>query len=283
MLMIYQRKDVVPSLEDKIIELYIKGLKPIEIQELTGVCIPTIMVILDPRYSGYENNKMVSFKTEGKSILIIADTHIGHKDENFKYIDEAYETGIKNNVSCCIHLGDLIEGELLDEDAPIDVQMEEVMDYYPELDDFYTFLTMGNHDFYVFDEHKNYLRMLESKKGLKVLGYKRTYFDWNNYIFGCEHKIAEKYFPDDFLLEQVQHYFVGHGHELKQKTKLRLKAPTLSDNIINQFNGAYPAFLIANLEDNYLHVDVYNFKDNKARIKKKDYLLKEMVKFKKKK
>ena len=281
--MIYQKKDLPGGLEDKIIELYINGLKPIEIQELTHVCIPTIMSVINTKYSRYTNNEMASFKTTGKSILIVADTHIGHKDENFRYIDGAYETGVKNGVSSCIHLGDLFEGTLLEEDQPIDTQVENFMDYYPEPTEYETYLTMGNHDYYLFDENKEALKTVESTKQFNILGYKRTYFDWNGLIFGCEHKIADKFYPDDFILEKVQHYFVGHGHELKQKSRLRLKVPTLSDNIINQFNGAYPAFLIASLENDHLYIDVYNFKDNKPKLRKKNYLKKEILKFEKKK
>ena len=90
-----------------------------------------------------------------------------------------------------------------------------------------------------------------------------------------EHKI--KQVTEEILLEDCAEYFVGHGHELKIKTVDRLKAPTLSDDIINKESGAYPAFLIAEMYDNEVFVDVYNFKNNKAKVRKRNYFRRKLL------
>ena len=273
--MIYKKRSVSSELQRYISQLYIQGRKLDEIEKLTGVSKVVLLQMLNAKSTYYTRDEMTSFKTYGESILIIADTHIGSKKENLNYIDEAYEMGIKQNVSSCIHLGDIIQGKFNQGDSTLEYQMDILEKRYPEPSEFKTNLLMGNHDYAVFEYYPYYKKLLEEKKNLNVLGYKRAYFNWNDYLFGMDHKV--KQVNENLELDDCALYFVGHGHELKIKTPERLKAPTLSDDIINKDNGAYPAFMIATMyDDDYLEVDVYNFENNKAKIKKKSYFEKEL-------
>ena len=274
--MIYKRRDISSELNNNIMQLYINGVSLDDIEKLTGVSKNTLLYVLNPRKFDLKRKEIPTFKTEGEKILVIADTHIGSHWENLKYIDEAYETGIKENVSSCIHLGDIIQGSFNKGlDKPISYQLKTLEKVYPEVSEFETYLLMGNHDFVVFEYDKDAKILLESKKGLHPLGYKRAYFNWNNYLFGMDHKI--KQIEDDYVIRDTGLSFIGHGHELKIKSQDKLKAPTLSDNIINKESGAYPAFLIAEMYDNEVFVDVYNFKNNKAKVRKRNYFRRKLL------
>lgn len=274
--MIYKRRDISSELNNNIMQLYINGVSLNDIEKFTGVSKNTLLYVLNPRKFNLKREEIPTFKTEGEKILVIADTHIGSHWENLNYIDEAYETGIKENVSSCIHLGDIIQGSFNKGlDKPISYQLKTLEKVYPEVEEFETYLLMGNHDYVVFEYDKDAKILLESKKGLHPLGYKRAYFNWNNYLFGMDHKI--KQIEDDYVIRDAGLCFIGHGHELKIKSQDKLKAPTLSDNIINKESGAYPAFLIAEMYDNEVFVDVYNFKNNKAKVRKRNYFRRKLL------
>lgn len=273
--MIYKKRSIDSNLENKIIELYIKGCPLDEIEKITNVSKSVLVYMMNAKYDRTIDD-MASFRTYGDSILIVADTHIGSHKENLGYIDEAYDMGVKKGVASCIHLGDIIQGRLTPTDKTLEYQMDTLEKMYPEPDEFETYLLLGNHDYSVFEYYPYYKELLEAKKGLHPLGYRRVYFTWNDYLFGMEHKI--KQVTEEILLEDCAEYFVGHGHELKIKTVDRLKAPTLSDDIMNQNNGAYPAFMIGNICGDELYVDVYNFDGYKAVLKKENYLAKTLSK-----
>ena len=286
--MIYRVSDLKKEVKEYICKSYYYNNVSIdEICSLIHASRNTIICVLNEYYKRNckrelqfvkevcRRDELPSFKTDAQSILIIADTHIGSRLENLKYIDEAYETGVKLGVDLCLHLGDIIQAELNHSDKPIAYQLDILENYYPEPSEFMTEVLLGNHDFRVFETNPEAKKILESKKQMNVLGYKRAYFDWCNYMFAMEHKV--KHFDDELPYDDVALNFTGHGHELKIKSDARLKTPTLSDDIINKTNGAYPAFLIANMEDEKVFVDVYNFKDNKAKVRKKNFYTRELI------
>lgn len=275
--MIYKRSNIGTDLENYIIQLYSERKSLEEIQKLSNVSINTLINLLGTNNSYFTRDDYTSFKTYGERILIIADTHVGSKYENLKYIDEAYNTGIDLGVSSCIHLGDIIQGKMgFPGEKPLSYQMDYLKNGYPEITDFNTYLLLGNHDYSVFEYYPEYKEILENVKGLYPVGYKLAYFNWNDYLFGMEHKVAQ--INEPFSLSDVALYFIGHGHELKIKSETKLKAPTLSDDIMNKYNGAYPAFMVAYMIGQEIYVDVYNFENNKAHLKKENYFTKHLIK-----
>ena len=253
-----------------ILKAYSLGYSVDAIASVTNLKKNIVLTLLDNEGIKFKNKELPSFSTTGDKILVVADTHIGSEFENFGYIDEAYEFGLKENVSSCIHLGDLVQG-MYDKTAyGLDMQMKMIEDKYPELDEFNTYLLMGNHDYGVFNDSPEYQRVIKNKKGLVDLGYKKIYFDWNGQLLSMEHKLKRTgiFIPEyDNLLT-----LVGHGHELKQKSNLRVKTPTLSDDIMNHSVGQEPGFIILEMDDEYVHVDAYSFDDNKkVKVKKKNF------------
>ncbi len=85
-----------------------------------------------------------------------------------------------------------------------------------------------------------------------------------------EHKIKQL---DVFVPEYASLLtLVGHGHELKIKSNQRVKAPTLSDDIMAHAQGQVPGFLVLEREDKGVIVDSYCFDDNdKPKIKTKGF------------
>ncbi len=286
--MIYRVSELKKEVKDYIYKSYYFDNKSVdELCSLIHASKNTIICVLNEYYKKNckrelqfvkevcKREELPSFKTEAKSILIIADTHIGSRLDNLKYIDQAYETGVKLGVEACLHLGDIIQAEINHSDKSIEYQLNILRDVYPEPSEFITHVLLGNHDYRVFEINPDAKKILESKKQMNILGYKRAYFDWCNYMFAMEHKV--KQLNDELPFDDVALNFTGHGHELKLKSDARLKTPTLSDDIINQRNGAYPAFIIANMEEDKTVIDVYNFKDNKAKIRKKNYYTRELI------
>lgn len=275
--MIYKVSGLTEEERDFIYKSYKFDGKSIdELCSLTKISKNTLISLLNTYYREIvKRDELSSFKIDAKSILIVADTHIGSQFDNLKYIDEAYNTGIKVGVDACLHLGDIIQADINHSDKSIEYQLNTLRDFYPEPNEFITHLLLGNHDYRVFEKNEYAIRLLESKKQMNVLGYKRAYFDWCNYMFAMEHKV--KQISEEMPYVDIALNFTGHGHELKLKSEARLKAPTLSDDIINKTNGAYPAFMIANMEDDKVFIDIYNFKDNKAKIRKKNYYKRELI------
>lgn len=257
-----------------ILKAYKLGNPVDNIVRITGLKKNIVLTLLDKEGIKFENKELPSFATTGEKVLVIADTHIGSMFENFRYIDEAYEFGLKENVSSCLHLGDIVQG-MYDKTAyGLDMQMRALEDKYPDVDEFLTYLLMGNHDYGVFNDSPEYQKVIRNKKGLVDLGYKKVYFDWNGYLFSMEHKIKQTniYIPEyDNLLT-----LVGHGHELKLKSNMRLKNPTLSDDIMNHSVGQEPGFNILRMEDKYVYVDAYKFDEfGKVKVKKRNYYKRE--------
>ena len=89
--MIYKRRDISSELNNNIMQLYINGVSLDDIEKLTGVSKNTLLYVLNPRKFNIKREEIPTFKTEGEKILVIADTHIGSRWENLKYIDEAYD------------------------------------------------------------------------------------------------------------------------------------------------------------------------------------------------
>lgn len=267
--MYYKRNNIGPGLKEKILDLYAQGIPTQEIALLTGASVNAQAYLFKKEGLPLIPEDIASFNTNAESILIIADTHIGNKDECLPYIDEAYNVGVREGVGCCLHLGDIIQGNFTPGDKTIDYQLETLDKVYPEPNEFDTYLLLGNHDYVIFENVPWTKQVLESKKGLHTLGYRRAYFNWCNYLFSMDHKIRQ--IEDDISVNDVAAFFVGHGHEVKIRNERSLKAGTLSNNIINKTNGAYPSFFIAHLYNDRLYVDVYDFDNNKAKVRKKNY------------
>ena len=272
--MVYKLCDLDNKMGELIIKSYNLGHNVGDILKSYDVCRNTVLSLLYNNGIMYKRTESSSFNVNGNKLLIIADTHIGNIQENFNYIDQAYETGLKEGVVSCIHLGDLFQGNFSVRDKSISYQLNAFEKYYPKVNEFITNLAMGNHEKGMFDEVPEAFDVLKTRQDFNVVGYRRVYFTWNNYMFGMSHKIDK--FGNEFSSEDTALDISGHGHVLKIKSNSSLKVGTLSDNMMPQYKDALPSFLIATLEDDFLYIDAYTFENNKAKLLKRDYFTKEM-------
>lgn len=273
--MIYKMNDLNDKLTQYIMKAYKNNVPLKEIEQTVNIAHNTLTAFLGKQGIYLEREYLPSFEIRGNKILIIADTHIGSRKENFSYIDMAYDKGVAEGVKACLHLGDLVQGVYDKYYDDINYQIKALDTRFPSVDEFLTYLILGNHDYSVFESNDEAKYVLENKKGLCPLGYKKVYFNWNNYLFDMIHPV--KQLRDELPMVDVALHYIGHGHELRIKTPSKLKTPTLSDDIINQTNGAFPGFLIGTLNEDYLSTDVYYFKKGKVKLKKRNYFTKQML------
>lgn len=267
----------ISRLNDELEELIIKyrkaGYSLDEISENLNVYKNTLITY-------FENNNIVipreeypSFSIYGNKALIISDTHIGSEYQNLEYIDEAYNVGLKIGVSSCLHAGDLFQGNLFHGDDSIKKQIETFDKFYPKINEFTTKVGLGNHDHWFFEQLKKRSEVLENRNDIEIYGYRRLFFDWNNYMFALDHN--NKYYKDFIRKESYAFCIAGHGHMLtiQNEGATKLKAGALCDDIKQV--GAYPGFLIARLEGNILIIDSYGFENGKAVLKEENFFIKE--------
>ena len=247
-----------------------------EIEKKYDVARNTILAYLTKENINYTKSDAASFSVSGDRLLIISDTHIGNKNQNQIYLDESYNMGLKKGVCGCIHLGDLIQGEYNRTDRTIKHQLKYLRDFYPFIREFETDVLLGNHDYSTFENSVDAKKFLLTLEKFKILGYKKAYFEWNNYLFAMDHKV--KQLNDEMYPFVVAADYIGHGHEAKIKSESNIKVPTDSDDIINKTNGAQPGFFIANMyDDELLSVDLYEFEDKKAVLKKEKYFERKLI------
>ena len=58
---------------------------------------------------------------------------------------------------------------------------------------------------------------------------------------------------------------------------MRVKTPTLSDDIMNHSVGQEPGFIVLKMDDRYVYVDAYRFDEKgKVKVKKKNFYKRKM-------
>ncbi len=267
----------ISRLNDELEELIIKyrraGYSLDEISEKMQIYKNTLIAFLENNNIVVPREEYPSFKINGRKILVISDSHIGSIYQNLKYIDEAYNVGLKEGVCACVHAGDLFQSKLSDLDDKINNQIETFNLFYPKVSEFITKVGLGNHDYWFFKQLKKSPDFIENRDDIELYGYRRLFFDWNNYMFAIDH--GNKYYKDFVRKESYALCFAGHAHELQVSnegaTKVRVGA--VCDDI--KKDNAFPGFIIATLDGNIIIIDSYCFENEKAKLMKKEYFIKE--------
>ncbi len=214
-------------------------------------------------------------KISEDKLLIISDTHLGSTNENYYYLDLLYNYAINNNINTIIHGGDLMQGTvkpLLKDCQDMYNQAKKVINLYPYDDNIKNFILFGNHDFYVFRKTDGLEDLFLDRKDMKILGIKKCYLNWNNYLISISHHLPKC----DFELQRYETLikFCGHRHELHKKDNT-IYLPTLSNDIKYYGRENYPGFLEGIIDNNELIINNFIIKDNKIDSKKL-YLKKEL-------
>lgn len=158
-----RRKQEVHNLANRLGITYAELLTEITKLELEGFTLtkwkengkPFIKIDTDKRFLREEDNVLNLEATDQIKLLVISDTHIGHKNSeiNFmqKVVVDAYDKGVRQ----VLHVGDVTEGHyqsirptsIRELDAVgFDEQLELAELVFPELEDMRYYSISGNHD-----------------------------------------------------------------------------------------------------------------------------------------
>ena len=246
-----------------ILELYEEGFSPQEIAELTQLSFQEVLYILNKKIENLPAEELVSFATiSDEKILIISDTHIGSKYENFEYINEAYNYALNNGIRTVIHGGDLIQSTIDNVQSQYvnqTKQIEHVVEDYPVHDGFRNYILLGNHDFQTFKKDSSYLQLLERRKDFHIMGFKRAYLTWLGDLISVYHT-TKKYhisMPAAYNILSLR----GHSHKLSYNKENCIHIPTLSDDLIMN-RDARPGFLVGTKKEDYLTVESLYFTES---------------------
>jgi predicted MPP superfamily phosphohydrolase len=190
---------------------------------------------------------------DDKKLIAIADTHIGSSLENMEYIHTTYNYARKNKVRSILHLGDLIQSTYKPVSGKYtnqEVQIQHLLDEYPQLGGIETYIVLGNHDYNTFSKNPELLELVQSRGDLHILGFYKAYIDWQGRIISLSHRTA-KYninIPNIPRLLDLK----GHSHKLTiQRNEIHI--PTLSDDLKE---NARPGFIL--LEHTPENIDIYS-------------------------
>ena len=203
-----------------------------------------------------------SIDIDDDKILCISDTHYGLGYENYSYIDLVYEFAKKHGINTIIHGGDFVQGSAapqkqfydLDKDRNLMKcdnlyeQITRAYDKYPEDDYINNYLLLGNHDYLMVKKYEELIDFLSSRKDINVLGVKKAYINWRNYLISINHRIPKfnMYIPRVSSLIK----FHGHRHEFNYKTDCdNVFLPTLSDDLKYYGDVNYPGFVVVSMSD----------------------------------
>ena len=244
------------------VDLYRQGYSIRDICDLLDLSYYETVYLLNRKVYEFDPLEHLSFAdVSDEELLIVSDTHIGSRKENFEYINEAYRIAQNRGINTAIHTGDLLQSTY----APIkpqyvdqEKQIEHVLRDYPEIPDFNTFMLLGNHDINTLKKDPLYMHMLKERKDFIIMGFKRAYLTWLGNLI-CLYHNCKRYRLNiprvDTILE-----LHGHSHKLSQDKLGYLYVPTLSDDMIQQVD-AKPGFLISSIKDDTLTVESYRFEN----------------------
>ena len=254
---------------------YQSGNSLINIAQEQDLTVSSILSLFQRMNWDIKREDCSSFNITGEKLLVLADTHLGSLKENPEYIDLAINEGIKEGVCAGIMLGDIIQGNMCFGDKDINTQLDEAYKYIGSVNNFPIYGIGGNHDMAAAREY-DYV-ITELAKIVKYMGYKQCYFNWNDYMFAMYHAI--KHFNDPLLLQRYAMMFMGHGHNPQILSSSRIKVPTQSDDIIHPETGAKPGFMIVEMYDGIVYIDLYGYEEGRARVRKENYFVKELNDF----
>jgi len=216
---------------------------------------------------------------QDSKILIISDTHVGSKNQNFEYIKQAEYTAQKENINSVFHLGDIGDGQV---DKTLFQTTRKEVNYLLENYNFFLnypqYLLGGNHDEKYQRENYDILKLLqEINPNIIPIGYRQAYFRIFNKVIALEHE--SKQHKKHHHLVNPNFIITGHSHKSRFKEK-EVYVPSLSDVVPNQnVEGNEPGFMIleTSKEKKKINLDFTRYQttnNGPEIIKTKKYILK---------
>ncbi len=261
--MILKRYD---EIDDNVQNIVLQEFNQIPIEELlkkTKLNKQELISLLIKNNIEYDIDLNKGKTIKENKILIISDTHIGSEYENISYLDMVYEFAIKNNITKIIHGGDLLQSTMKhvkQEYIDPEKQFKHFMSVYPYDRNITNYVTLGNHDLSILDKFEKGINIFKPRKDIKILGFKRTYINWNDTTISILHE-CPKYQLEIPNLQTIVNLH-GHRHNIKVSDTGSIHIPTLSDNVMSYGNNdnPYPGFLVAYIDKNNLYIEHYIIK-----------------------
>ena len=199
--------------------------------------------------------KPIAASIKEDEFLAISDTHIGSYLEKIYYLDAVYEYAEKYNIRDIVHCGDLLHSNKQFVDPELfgaQKQLEHLIEVYPSDDKITNHILLGNHDNHLLKNNEQYFRLLRSRKDFNILGFKKAYIKWGQFLFSVNHPINN--YRLNLEKKNVDFSLHGHHHDLKVVGS-RVYLPTLSMNVMYYGEGTpFPGFIHVFKEDDTIMI-----------------------------
>lgn len=222
-----------------------------------------VLAILKDRTVDAKSIKKVLplFEINDDSFIIISDTHIGSTKFDINLLYYVYQYAKQKGIKHIIHAGDLIQSTMRPTIPSLRDEVKQLIytvENYPEMKDINTHILLGNHDFHTLIKEPEYIKVLATRKDFDILGFKRAYFTWKNYLLSVRHDI-DKY-NVDMPHEDSEMMFCGHRHEYFVHGQDKLMLPCLCCDVKNYHNElSLPGFIEVYKKNDKLCTIVHEF------------------------
>ena len=257
-------------------ELYEEGYTVSEISEIMKLTFNETIAILVRVMDGLDLVKLMAFDTiSDDKVLILSDTHLGSVYENMEYLKMAYQYAKEQDIHVAFHAGDLIQStfrNVQDQYQDERKQLRHVQRDYPS-SDIKNYILLGNHDYNTLKKDSYYYELLDERDDFYLMGFKRAYISWRDYLFSMYHTIKKYHVPIPNIESTLN--FKGHSHKLSYKKLKSIDVPTLSDDLL--YHGkAKPGFLIGTIHSDILQIESFYFKNESLYQEKNPILIRKI-------
>ena len=206
--------------------------------------------------------------------IVISDTHIGSRFENFDYLKRVYDYALSHGVKYIFHAGDLIEGCYSNYSRcnrkymSISSQVNHIIEDYPYDRSIKNIILLGNHDaFPIVVDNYDIADTLSNRDDFMLTGYRSSYLRLRDEYISLKHDISRmlNVVGDATVLLN----FFGHSHQYRclfDGKYAIFRVPTLADMPSNSYTIVNRGFLAGSIDfeenraSNVL-VDFINFDD----------------------
>lgn len=206
--------------------------------------------------------------------IVISDTHIGSRFENFDYLKRVYDYALSHGVKYIFHAGDFIEGcysnysRCKRKYMSIPSQVNHIIEDYPYDRSIKNIILLGNHDaFPIVVDNYDIADTLSNRDDFMLTGYRSSYLRLRDEYISLKHDISRmlNVVGDATVLLN----FFGHSHQYRclfDGKYAIFRVPTLADMPSNSYTIVNRGFLAGSIDfeenraSNVL-VDFINFDD----------------------
>ena len=228
------------------------------------------------------------------TFLVISDTHLGNIYENVAMLNKVYEYAEMNNIRYIIHLGDMIEGQALENQSQARIKRLDIHDQvdfltknYPKSDSVTTLYILGNHDYRSVPNGIDISRTISKRRlDMHFLGYKNSRITIGNRTVLLHHPftiVNDQKYDDEikelYLNPEFDLVLRGHTHHngiyTNEMDSIVLNVPACYNSPSRMYTGAYEITFKNDellLQSLILSNEVYPFTSIKYELKPKQLI-----------